>query len=125
MPADNRNSLDKYLLFAKTEMKSRFDGAKIDGAQKAASASSATVAWVVIGIVAFFTYFSFVLWLPVFVADYYANTLYGNGNPLLVGYTSVLLFHLVLLLLLILFRKRLLQRRVYNKVFRAVMKLGE
>ncbi len=116
---------NKYLSLVKNEIGGQLDDLRINGAEKAAAASSATYSWAIIGVVGFFTYMSFVLLAPFLLAHFYVKFVSTEGNAILIGYTCVFLFHLILLLLLITFRKRLLQKKMYNKVFETIFYMGE
>lgn len=116
---------NKYLSLVKNELGGQLDDLRINGAEKAAAASSSTFSWAIIGVVGFFTYLSFVLWAPFYIAHLYVRHISVEGNAILFGYSSVFLFHLLILLFLLLFRKRLLQKKMYNKVFEAIFYMGE
>jgi|GEM_PF-2022795 len=125
MAEPKKGAGNKLLSLAKSEINVRLGDLKISGADKAANASSSAFAWIVIAFFGFFTYLSFLLWAPVFIADVYRNYFEGQGNPVLFGYSAVFLFHLIIFLVLFIFKGPLLKRSIYNKVFESILNIGE
>lgn len=121
----SENKSNKYLSFVKSELSGQFDDLRITSAEKIAASSSSTFSWLVIGIFGFFTYMSFILFAPLAYAYAYVEWFSGTGNPVLRGYFYVFAFHFIIFLLLLIFRKSLLQKKVYNKVFEAIFNIGD
>ncbi len=114
---------NKYLSFVKSELSGQFDDLRISSAEKVAEKSSSTYASIVIAVWTFLTWISFIVCGPHILA--FLHVYLGfKGNPILFGYATVLLFHLVVLILLVFFRKSLLQKKVYNKVFEGIINMG-
>ena len=91
----------------------KLDYYKLTGAEKAAAVISTIVILIVLLVLGFFTYLFLMIALGIWASSYFQSAT--------TGFLSIFLFHLILLIIIWLFRKPLLERPILNSVINSIL----